>query len=155
MPPKSQVFLLVVAGGGAGRRAPEANCAGACHPEHAQTPCSVEGNPAVTATEQSTMSPSTGQDVHSLKGTLNPEDAGDLIPSISAACPNLPCTSQVSELQPQAKWSCALGHGRRESGLAGSRAVHPAELTSEMTRFPNSESMLPVDPGTPEKDGQH
>lgn len=84
-------------GGRAGRGATEANCAGACHPEHAQTRCLVKGNPAVTATEQSTMSPSTGQGVHSLKGTLNPEEA-----SISAACPNLPVSpkSQSSNLRP-------------------------------------------------------
>lgn len=39
--------------------------------------------------------------------------------------------------------------------MAGSRVVQPEELTSEVARFPNSESMLLVDLGTPKKDGQH
>lgn len=38
--------------------------------------------------------------------------------------------------------------------MAGSSVVQPAELTGEMTHFPNSESRLPVDLGTPKKDGQ-
>ena len=57
--------------------------------------------------------------------------------------PESACKPQVSELQHQVKLSSALGH-RKERGLAGARVAQPAELTSEMTQFPNSESM----PGT-------
>lgn len=132
----------------------EPNCVGACHPEHAQAPCLAKGSPAATAAKQNTQSPSTGHDVHSLKGLLNPEEAHDLTPSTSAVCPNLPVSprSQSSNLRPSGLVS--WGRGRRESSLAGSSVVQPAQLTGEMAQFPNSESMLPVDLGTPKKDGQ-
>lgn len=64
--------------------------------------CLVKGKPAAPATEQSTVSPSIGQEVHSLKGTLNPEEARDRTPSTSAVCPNLPVSprSQSANLRP-------------------------------------------------------
>lgn len=95
-----------------------------------------------------------GQGCAQAQGDTKPR--GSLRPDSQHLCsrPESASKSQVSELQPQARWSCALGHSRIERDLAGLRVVQP-ELTSEMTQFPKSESMLPVDHGTPKRDGQH
>lgn len=154
MLPKGQRFLLLVAGGGGGKRAVDVNCAGACPPEHARALCLVKGSPAAPAVEQSTMGPSRGRDVCSLKGSLNPEEARNPTPGLSAACQNLPVSPRSRSSSIRAKLSSALGH-RRERGLAGATAAQLGALTSEGTQFPNSDSLLPVDLGTPKADGQH
>lgn len=66
----------------------EANPGGACHPEHAHALFLVKGTQPQTRAQS--MSPRVGQDVSSLKESLNPEEAPDLTPSTSAASPNLP-----------------------------------------------------------------